>query len=220
VAVVLVVAAIAATALWPEATEVDVTHVERGPMQVTIDEEGETRVRDRFVVSAPVAGRLERIELEPGDPVVRSKTIVARLAPAEAPLLDPRDRAYAEELDGDEREVVVSTVARYRRPDRLGVGDPLPDLAAARLDDGTPAGSVQTMDRVFACLVAQCGIDLVRAAEMCSTTPARELGLVGHGVIAKGAIADLTVLDERLRVVQTFIAGRRVLGSGNLREFS
>ena len=55
-------------------------------------------------------------------------------------LLDPRDRAYAEELDGDEREVVVSTVARYRRPDRLGVGDPLPDLAAARLDDGTPAG--------------------------------------------------------------------------------
>ena len=54
-------------------------------------------------------------------------------------LLDPRDRAYAEELDGDEREVVVSTVARYRRPDRLGVGDPLPDLAAARLDDGAPA---------------------------------------------------------------------------------
>ena len=54
-------------------------------------------------------------------------------------LLDLRDRAYAEELDGDEREVVVSTVARYRRPDRLGVGDPLPDLAAARLDDGVPA---------------------------------------------------------------------------------
>ena len=40
----------------------------RGPMQVTIDEEGETRVRERFVVSAPVAGRLQRIELEPGDP--------------------------------------------------------------------------------------------------------------------------------------------------------
>ena len=97
---------------------------------------------------------------------------------------------------------------------RITVGE------VARLDDGTSAGSVQTMDRVFACLVAQCGIDLVRVAEMCSTTPARELGLVGHGVIAKGAIADLTVLDERLRVVETFIAGRRVLGSGNLREFS
>ena len=52
-------------------------------------------------------------------------------------LLDPRDRAYAEELRGDEREVVVATVSRYRRPDRLAVGDPLPDLAAARLDGGT-----------------------------------------------------------------------------------
>jgi hypothetical protein len=51
--------------------------------------------------------------------------------------LDPRDRAYAEELDGDEREVVVATVARYRRPDRLVVGDALPDLAAARLGDGS-----------------------------------------------------------------------------------
>ena len=48
--------------------------------------------------------------------------------------LDPRDRAYAEELDGDEREIVVSTVARYRRPERLRVGDDLPDVAAARLD--------------------------------------------------------------------------------------
>ncbi len=51
--------------------------------------------------------------------------------------LDPRDRAYVEELDGDEREVVVSTLARYRRPARLAVGDLLPDLDAARLDDGS-----------------------------------------------------------------------------------
>ena len=50
--------------------------------------------------------------------------------------LDPRDRAYAGELEGDEREIVVATVARYRRPDRLRVGDDLPDLSAARLDDG------------------------------------------------------------------------------------
>ena len=48
--------------------------------------------------------------------------------------LDPRDRAYAEELEGDEREVVVATVSRYRRPERLRVGDELPDVAAARLD--------------------------------------------------------------------------------------
>ena len=90
--VVIVVAAIAAVALWPEAIEVDLAPVERGPMQVTIDEEGETRVVERFVVSAPVAGRLQRIELEPGDPVVRGRTVVARLTPSAAPLLDPRTR--------------------------------------------------------------------------------------------------------------------------------
>jgi HlyD family secretion protein len=89
---VLVVAAIATVAMWPKAMEVDVVPVGRGPMRVTIDEEGETRVRDRFVVSAPVTGRLQRIELEPGDTVVRGKTMVARLTPAESPLLDPRTR--------------------------------------------------------------------------------------------------------------------------------
>ena len=65
-------------------------------MQVTIDEEGETRVRERFVVSAPVMGRVERIELEPGDAVVRGKTVVARLTPAAAPLIDPRSQAELE----------------------------------------------------------------------------------------------------------------------------
>ena len=51
--------------------------------------------------------------------------------------LDPRDRAYAEELDADEREAVVATVSRYRHPDRLRVGDPLPALGAVALDDGS-----------------------------------------------------------------------------------
>ncbi|HLG57969.1 MAG TPA: efflux RND transporter periplasmic adaptor subunit [Vicinamibacterales bacterium] len=92
VAGVVIVAAIVAFALWPESMEVGVATVERGPMQVTIDEDGETRMRDRFVVSAPVAGRLQRIELEPGDAVVGGKTLLARLTTAESPLLDPRTR--------------------------------------------------------------------------------------------------------------------------------
>ncbi len=51
--------------------------------------------------------------------------------------LDPRDRAYAEELEPGAREIVVATVARYRRPERLAVGDRLPALAAASLEDGS-----------------------------------------------------------------------------------
>ena len=80
----------------------------------------------------------------------------------------------------------------------------------ARLDDGTIAGSVLTMDRAFVTLVTKCGIDLVCAAQLCATTPARELGLVGHGVIAPGAAADFALLDSRLNVVETWIAGERV----------
>lgn len=80
----------------------------------------------------------------------------------------------------------------------------------ARLDDGTIAGSVLTMDRAFACLVGQAGAGLVDGARMCSTTPARELGLTGHGVISAGAVADLVVLDANLNVRQTWIGGEPV----------
>jgi N-acetylglucosamine-6-phosphate deacetylase len=78
----------------------------------------------------------------------------------------------------------------------------------ARLDDGTLAGSVATMDRVFATLVAKAGQSLVEAVTLCATTPARELGLVGQGVIAPGALADLVVLTPGLRVEQTWVGGR------------
>ena len=96
IAGVVIILAIVAMAMWPESIDVSVATVERGPMQVTLDEDGETRIRDKFVVSAPVAGRLQRIELEVGDSVVRGKTIVARLTTADAPLLDPRTRGELE----------------------------------------------------------------------------------------------------------------------------
>ena len=77
----------------------------------------------------------------------------------------------------------------------------------ARLDDRTMAGSVLTMDRAFACLVGQAGAGLVDGVRMCATTPARELGLQGHGVLAIGAVADAVVLDANLAVRQTWIGG-------------
>ncbi len=81
----------------------------------------------------------------------------------------------------------------------------------AQLPDGTLAGSVVTMDRVFAMLVAQAGQSLVEAAHLCATTPARELGLTGQGVLAAGSLADLAVLTQDLRVVQTWVGGRTSL---------
>jgi N-acetylglucosamine-6-phosphate deacetylase len=82
--------------------------------------------------------------------------------------------------------------------------------SAAFLADGTLAGSVLTMDRAFEKLVARVGFSPVEAATMCATTPARELGLVGHGAIVPGAVADLVVLDAQFAVVQTYVAGRLI----------
>lgn len=115
-AVLLIIGAIVAVALWPEAIEVDLVTVERRAMQVTIDEEGETRVRDRFVLSAPVTGRLQRIELEPGDAVTKG-AVVARLTPADAPLLDPRARAELNAAVEASRAALAQAQAERDRAD-------------------------------------------------------------------------------------------------------
>jgi HlyD family secretion protein len=88
------VAALLVVALWPHPTLVDVSTTTRGPLLVTVDEEGVTRVRERFIVSSPVAGRVLRIELEPGDPVKRGQPVALVRAEA-APLLDERAGAEA-----------------------------------------------------------------------------------------------------------------------------
>ncbi len=90
------VAVLLLASLWPATVTVDVARVTRGALRVTVDEEGETRVRRRFVVSAPVAGRVGRIELEPGDAVRRGQTLLATFFPADPAPLDARSRAEAE----------------------------------------------------------------------------------------------------------------------------
>ena len=115
IAGIVVVVGIVAMAMWPESVEVSAAKVARGPMRVTLDEDGETRVRDKFVVSAPVAGRLQRIELEPSDAVVKGKTVVARLTTADAPLLDPRTRGELEAAVDAARAAVGQAQAQRDR---------------------------------------------------------------------------------------------------------
>lgn len=91
-----VLIALIALALKPQPIPADFSTASRGDLRVTIDEEGETRVRHRFMVSAPVAGRVLRIELEPGDPVIAGETVLARFQPSAPTPLDARSRAEAE----------------------------------------------------------------------------------------------------------------------------
>jgi HlyD family secretion protein len=88
--------ALLAYALWPPPVNVDVFRVVRGPLQVTIDEDGKTRVKERYVVSAPLSGQLGRVELHPGDVVEAGKTMVAAIEPTAPALLDARLMSEAE----------------------------------------------------------------------------------------------------------------------------
>ena len=83
-------------AFRPQAVPVDFAEVTRGRLTVTVDEEGETRVRDIFVLSAPVAGRVQRIEIEVGDEVVAGETVVAEIDPVDPTLLDARSETEAQ----------------------------------------------------------------------------------------------------------------------------
>ena len=78
-----------AWAFAPRPVDVEVANVSAGPFEVTIDEEGKTRLTERYVVSAPLSGRLARITLREGD-AVGADTVVATLTPVLSPLLDER----------------------------------------------------------------------------------------------------------------------------------
>ncbi|MGP1394400.1 MAG: efflux RND transporter periplasmic adaptor subunit [Inquilinaceae bacterium] len=102
-----VLAAALAYGFWPGSLPVDLVTVGRGPLVVTIDEEAETRVRDVFVLSAPVTGRALRIGVDPGDRVVAGETIVARIEPIDPAFLDARTVAQAR-ADVDAAEAAMT----------------------------------------------------------------------------------------------------------------
>ena len=79
----------------PPPVYVDVAHVSRGPLQVTVEEEGKTRVIDRYVIFAPVAAYARRVELDVGDTVSKEQSLV-QLEPLPSAVLDPRSRAEAQ----------------------------------------------------------------------------------------------------------------------------
>ena len=82
-------------AFRPRAVIVDMATVDRGELVITVNDEGETRVHDIYVLSAPVAGHMRRIDLHAGDPVVALESIVAEIQPIDAAFLDPRTEAQA-----------------------------------------------------------------------------------------------------------------------------
>jgi HlyD family secretion protein len=80
---------------WPQPVLVETIAAKRAPLTITIEEEGRTRVIDRYVISAPVDGVTCRLHLKVGDPVEQGQVLLG-ITPLESQVLDPRSRAQAQ----------------------------------------------------------------------------------------------------------------------------
>jgi HlyD family secretion protein len=140
-----------------EAVPVDLEAIERGPLTVTVDEEGETRVKDIYVVSAPIAGRVLRLDAEVGDPVVARETVLARIQEADPAFLDIRTRQQAEAEVAAAEAALGLAEAELRRAEaerRFAEGD----LARAKQLVRRETISERAMER------AELDVDLAKAA--------------------------------------------------------
>jgi HlyD family secretion protein len=113
--VILGIAAIIVIAFWPSPMRVEMAEAQHGPLSITVDEEGETRAHDRFVIAAPVAGRIERMELHDGDRV-SSGQVVALLHPLPLEVKEVRElRARVQTAESLSRE--ADQQARHAQSD-------------------------------------------------------------------------------------------------------
>ena len=218
----VVIGGLTAVALWPGAVAVDVAAVSRGPLAVTIDEEGRTRVRDRFVVTAPVTGRILRIELEPGDRVARGD-VLARVQPESPPLLDARSRAEAAAAVESAQATLGHARAEEQRV-RAALAQAQRELARTRRL--TTAGVTTTQDLDAREADAQVAGEAVNAAafavraasaevERAHARAATSVSAAGGGAVVVRAPVDGVVL-QRLRESESVVpAGEPLIEIGD-----
>jgi HlyD family secretion protein len=207
-----IVAASVATvlALRPQAVPVDVATVTRGPLVVAIEEDGMTRVKDRFVVSAPVTGSLSRLGLEPGD-AVKEGDPLAEIAPALSPLLDERTRAEAEARLG----AALSALGQARsQVARAGVAKELADQDLARSRKLYAMGSLPAQGLEQAEFAARMRAEEVSSAEFAGKVATEEvrvarvtLGRDGAGTAHDRHVDVLSPVSGRVLRVQQKSAG-------------
>jgi HlyD family secretion protein len=210
-----VVVALVAYALWPRPVEVDLAHVERGDLRVTVDEDGVTRIREKYVVSAPLAGRLARVTLDAGDEVVAGETVLAAIDPTDPSLLDPRARAEAQAriraaeaaLERAQAELTrIGAALELAQNDLVRVRDAANRGAANKreLDEAVAAATMRAQEShaaEFGLEVARFELEQARAA-MLHSTDASEAGDWRFEIRAPISGRVLRVLQESAAVVQ------------------
>ena len=156
-----------AAGFWPRPVPVETAPVTRGPLRVFLTEEGKTRVKHRYLVTAPVSGQLRRITLDPGDEVRAGETVVAVIEPLPPALLDARSR----ELAAARRTAAAEQVERARAALRFATNEQ------------------QRFQRLFA--EGTVSIQELELAQWRAEAAARELGVV-EGALreAEAALAE------------------------------
>ena len=176
--------------LLPKPIVIETEKVTRGTITVRVSEEGKTRVRNRYIVAAPVIGKMRRVLLKPGDEVTAGETILTTIDPIPAPLLDFRARAQA--------EAIVSMHEASRKQASASLEAKQSSLQMAEADRNrvravTREGSVSATDRDRAE-----GDALMRAAEV------------------RAAEFSLQVIDYELAQARAALERPQNLTSGNL----
>jgi HlyD family secretion protein len=123
---------------------VETASVTRGPLTVSVLEEGKTRIRNRYVVAAPVSGNMRRVTLKAGDEVKANETVLTVIEPGLAPLLDARSQAQAE------ARIAGATAARAQAEQSLEMARTSAQFAKAgweRVKSNATVGSISITDR-------------------------------------------------------------------------
>ena len=166
-----------------------VAQVLRGPLEQAFTEEGKTRIQQRYVVTAPLAGVVRRINLQPGD-AVQAQQVVAEIDPAGAALLDPRARSQAL------AEVAIAQSALRATRQRV---------AAATTSEGVARGELSRMQQ----LRAQ---GMVTASQLDQARTQADTA----GAALSTARSDEQIAAHRLQVAQTSLAEEGHAGRGKV----
>jgi HlyD family secretion protein len=157
-------AALVVWALQPQPVQVETARVVRGPFEQTVSDDGKTRVRDRYVISAPLAGRVERIQLKAGDPVQEGQ-VVAVLTPSMPAFLDARTERELEARVGAAEAQRLRAAAELQKAEAQ-VAQARSDLERARTLSKGGFVSENALEQARLTLVtAQKGRDAARFAE-------------------------------------------------------
>lgn len=139
--IILAIIMLVMLSLQQQPIGVDVAQVKRGDLLVTIDDEGQTRLKDVYAVSAPVAGRVRRIDIEAGDPVIARETVLAMFEPSDPAMLDVRSRSEAEAIvRAAEAAVGLANAEQSRAQAQL-------DFAQAELNRAVPLAERGTISQ-------------------------------------------------------------------------